>query len=103
MITTHTEALDYCRCVLDECGAPGVVREKIEQRIGDGMHVGDASRPDGCLFFRTDRDLTEQELQEHAFGHLKAQVGYTLPIEPSTLRRRIILNYAPSSIRELAQ
>lgn len=95
MITSHVEALDYCRMILDECGAPGVVREKIEQRCDN--------EGEGVLIFRTDKDLTEDELRERAYGHTKAQVGYTLPCDPGRFRRNVILNYAPSAISELAR
>lgn len=104
MITTHTEALDYCRHVLDELGASGVVREKVEQRIGDDrvFRAADPSSREGMLMFLTNKDLTDAELKDRAWGNTRAQVGYTLPCEPGALRRKIILNYAPSSIRELA-
>lgn len=109
MITSHTEARDYACTVLDFLGAPRLVRERIEQIITDvgGDELDDrdrlacASSPHGVLVIKSNEDLTLQEELEGARGNMCAPVGYTLPIEPHELKRRIIHAYKPSALHQM--
>lgn len=109
MITSHSEARDYACTVLDFCGAPRIVRERIEQIItskgGDELDDRDvracASSPYGVLVIKSNEDLTLQDELEGARGNMCAPIGYTLPIEPHELKRRIITAYKPSALHHL--
>lgn len=103
MITSHTEARDYCCTVLDFCGAPRIVRERIEQIFtdADGREQECGTEPYGVLCFASNQGLTLQEELEGARGHTKVSVGYTLPIEPHELKRRILHAYDPPALASL--
>jgi len=100
MITSHTEARDYCCTVLDLCGAPRLVRDRVEQIITDqaGRQVEGGTEPYGVLAFASNQGLSLVDELEGAYGHTKVSVGYTLPIEPHDLKRRIIHAYHPQAL-----
>lgn len=108
MITSHSEARDYACTVLDFCGAPRIVRERIEQIVTDreGCELDDRiprsfSSPYGVLVIKSNEDLTLQDELEGARGNMCAPIGYTLPIEPHELKRRIITAYKPSALHQM--